>query len=155
MTTNYKAGRQSAHLNMGDQEFNRRLGAVAGAFGIDWLSAGDRALQVLWQRKDGFAVNQLCLLGDAIAGFNEIDPKWVKDHVKKIKGPDANGRRGSMFELLGANLLPICRRAASTLLLGAGAGGRPPRSTHTGPSYTICAAPARNGERSTRAPQKP
>jgi hypothetical protein len=104
MTTNYKAGRQSAHLNMGDQEFNRRLGAVAGAFGIDWLSAGDRALQALWQRKDGFAVNQLCLLGDAIAGFNEIDPKWVKDHVKKIKGPDANGRRGSMFELLGANL---------------------------------------------------
>jgi hypothetical protein len=89
---------------MSDEEFNRRMGAVADAFGLDWLSSGDAALQALWKRKDGFAVNELCLLGDAIAGFNEIDPKWVQDHVEKLKGTDANGRRGSMFELLGGNL---------------------------------------------------
>jgi len=29
---------------------------------------------------------------------------WVQEHVKKLKGADANGRRGSMFELLGGNL---------------------------------------------------
>ena len=89
---------------MSDAEFNRRMGAVADAFGLDWLSAGDAALQALWQRKDGFAVNQLCLVGDAIAGFSVIDPKWVQDHVGKLKGADANSRRGSMFELLGGNL---------------------------------------------------
>jgi hypothetical protein len=101
----YKTGRQSAHLHMSDEEFNRRFGAVASGLGIEWLkAAGDHPIQVLWQRKDGFAVNQLCLLGDAIAGFNEIDSKWTNDHIGKIKGVDANARRGSMFELLGANL---------------------------------------------------
>jgi hypothetical protein len=89
---------------MADEEFNRRMGAVANAFGLDWLSASDAALPALWQRKDGFAVNQLCLLDHALTGFNEIDPKWVQEHVKKLKGADANGRRGSMFELLGGNL---------------------------------------------------
>jgi len=104
MTRDYRTGRQSEHLHMSDAEFNRRMGAVADAFGLDWLSAGDAALQALWQRKDGFAVNQLCLLGDAIAGFSVIDPKWVQDHVGKLKDADANSRRGSMFELLGGNL---------------------------------------------------
>src|SRR5574337_52577 len=103
MATDYKAGRQHAHLAMSDQEFNRRLGAIEQTFGVDWLTKGDAALARLWRRKDGFAVNQLCLLGDAIAGFNGIDPKWVKDQVGKIKSTDANSRRGAMFELLGAN----------------------------------------------------
>jgi hypothetical protein len=104
MTQNYKTGRQSEHLHMPDEEFNRGMGAIADAFGLDWLGAGDAALQALWQRNDGFAVNQLCLLGDAIAGFKTIDPKWVQDHVAKLKSADANSRRGSMFELLGGNL---------------------------------------------------
>lgn len=104
MTQNYRIGRQSEQLNMPDEEFNRRLGAVADAFGLDWLARGNAALQALWQRKDGAAVNELCLLGDAIAGFNEIDPKWVQDHIEKLKSADANSRRGSMFELLGGNL---------------------------------------------------
>ena len=104
MTSKYKAGRQSAHLNMSDEEFDRRLSAIADAFGADWLNAGTHPLQALWQRKDGFAVNQLCLLGDAIAGLGAINARWVEKHVEKIKGLDANERRGSMFELLGANL---------------------------------------------------
>jgi hypothetical protein len=98
MTQDYRTGRQSEHLNMAGEEFNRRMGAVANAFGLNGLSAGDAALPALWQRKDGFAVNQLCLLGDALAGFNEIDPKWVRERVEKLKGADANGRRGSVFE---------------------------------------------------------
>lgn len=89
---------------MPDGEFNRRMGAVAEAFGLDWLDKGDAAIQKLWQRKDGSAVNQLCSLGDAIAGFKSGSPKWMRDHVKVIKGADANDRRGSMFELIGGNL---------------------------------------------------
>ncbi len=89
---------------MPDAEFNRRMGAVADAFGLDWLKKGDAAIQKLWQRKDGSAVNQLCLLGDAIAGFKTDSAKWVQEHVKALKGADANDRRGSMFELLGGNL---------------------------------------------------
>jgi hypothetical protein len=104
MATDYKAGRQHAHLAMSDQEFDRRLGAIEQAFGVDWLTKGDAALARLWQRKDGFAVNQLCLLGDAIAGLNAIAPKWVRDQVDKIESTDANSRRGAMFELLGVNL---------------------------------------------------
>src|SRR5258706_5849757 len=104
MTQNYRIGRQSEHLHMPDEEFNRRMGAVAHAFDVDWLTTGNAALQALWQRKDGAAVSELCLLGDAIAGFNEIDPKWVQDHIEKLKSADANSRRGSMFELLGGNL---------------------------------------------------
>jgi hypothetical protein len=104
MTTDYAAGRQRNHLPMTDAEFNLRLGAIEAAFGAGWLASSDAALAGLWRRKDAFAVNQLCLLGDAVAGFNAIDAKWVKEHVDKIKGTDANSRRGSMFELLGANL---------------------------------------------------
>jgi hypothetical protein len=89
---------------MTDAEFNRRLGAIEAAFGAGWLAGRDAPVARLWQRKDGFAVNQLCLLGDAIAGFNAIDAKWLNEHIQKIQGTDANSRRGSMFELLGANL---------------------------------------------------
>lgn len=92
---------------MNEEEFNRRLRAIADAFGTAWLTTSTDALPKLWRRKDAFAVNQLCILGDAISGFNSIDKNWVKMHVKKIKGPDANERRGSMFELLGANLFRL------------------------------------------------
>ena len=104
MASRYAVGRQRGHLPMSDAEFDRRLGAIETAFGTDWLTTSDANLPKLWQRKDAFAVNQLCLLGDALAGFAAIDSKWVREHVKKIKSGDANERRGSMFELLGANL---------------------------------------------------
>jgi hypothetical protein len=102
MTSRFAAWRQRGHLSMSDQEFDRRLGAIESAFGANWLSTGDTGLAKLWQRKDGAAVNQLCLLGDAIAGLNGIDPKWVADHVKKIKGTDANSRRGSSSNCWGS-----------------------------------------------------
>ncbi|MCK9913693.1 hypothetical protein MXD81_31375 [Microbacteriaceae bacterium K1510] len=110
MATDYKAGRQHEHLAMDGGEFNRRLGAIDAAFGAAWLTTSDASLAGLWQRTDAFAVNQLCLLGDAIAGFNSTDPKWVREHVAKIKGTEANSRRGSMFELLGANLFRAPRQ---------------------------------------------
>lgn len=104
MTEDYRAGRQTVHLNMADDEFHTRMGAVANAFGSAWLQQGDHPLQALWQRKDCFAVNQLCLLGDAIAGLKPIDPRWVDDRIEKIKGSNINTRRGFMFKLLGVNL---------------------------------------------------
>jgi hypothetical protein len=105
MTADYKAGRQTIHLNMSDDELDRRLGAVANAFDSEWLSAANgHPLKALWRRQDGFAVNQLCILGHALAGLYPIDPRWVKEHVDKIKGNEVNERRGSMFELLGAAL---------------------------------------------------
>jgi hypothetical protein len=105
MVTNYKAGRQTVHLNMSDDDLDRLLGAVADAFESKWLSAADcHPLKALWQRQDGFAVSQLCILGHALAGLNPIDRRWVKEHVAKIKGGDINERRGSMFELLGVAL---------------------------------------------------
>ncbi|MCP3473816.1 hypothetical protein NLM33_26225 [Bradyrhizobium sp. CCGUVB1N3] len=103
MASRFAAGRQRDHLAMSDDEFDRRLGANETAFGADWLSTSDTSLARLWQRKDGMAVNQLCLLGDAISGLEGIDPNWVADHVKKIKSTDANSRRGSLFELMGVN----------------------------------------------------
>jgi hypothetical protein len=105
MATDYKAGRQTIHLKMSDDELDRRLGAVADAFGSEWLSAANgHPLQALWQRQDGFAVSQLCILGHALAGLDPIDPRWVKEHVDKIKANEVNERRGSMFELLGTAL---------------------------------------------------
>src|ERR1700733_3716320 len=121
MTSHYAANRQTAHLKMSNDELERRLGAIAKAFGPTWLEGTGHPLQALWQRKDGFATNELCLLGDAIAGLTIVDLPWVKHHVAKIKGTQANERRGSMFELLGINLFrhapqiitPTKRNAAS------------------------------------------
>jgi hypothetical protein len=45
----------------------------------------------------------------------------VKEHVEKIKAPDANSRRGSMFELLGVNLF---RQSPQSI--------RPTKSNHPG-----------------------
>ncbi|MGJ5041902.1 MULTISPECIES: hypothetical protein [unclassified Bradyrhizobium] len=104
MASRFAAGRQRDHLAMPDDEFDRRLGAIETAFGADWLATSDTSLGKLWRRKDAAAVNQLCLLGDAIAGLEGIDPNWVADHVKKIKSTDANSRRGSLFELMGVSL---------------------------------------------------
>jgi hypothetical protein len=105
MPKDYRKDRQSVHLNMSDAEFARRMGAVEDAFGVDWLSASEQyPLQLLWKRKDGFATNQLCVIGDAIATLSNIDKRWVDEHVKKIKGNDPNARKGSIFELIGANL---------------------------------------------------
>src|SRR3984893_5666415 len=104
MTRDFVSCRQIAHLKMSEYELDRRLGAIAEAFDPAWLEGAGHPLQNLWQRKDGFATNQLCLLGDAIAGLKPIDAPWVKRHVEKIKGRQSNERRGSMFEMLGTNL---------------------------------------------------
>jgi len=48
-------------------------------------------------------------------------------------------------------LRPVRRRVPSTRLLGGGAGWGPLCATRTGPSYTTCVGPDRNGARSTRA----
>jgi hypothetical protein len=104
MTRDFVSCRQIAHLKMSEYELDRRLGAIAEAFDPAWLEGAGHPLQNLWQRKDGFATNRLCLLGDAIAGLKPIDAPWVKRHVEKIKGRQANERRGSMFEMLGTNL---------------------------------------------------
>jgi hypothetical protein len=111
--TDYSASRQIAHLSIGVDEFNRLFGAIEGAFGKKWLSKGDAPLPTLWQRKDAFAVNQLCLLGDAIHGFNAVYPNWVKNHVQRIKVGDANSRRGSTFELIAANLFRVAPQKIS------------------------------------------
>jgi hypothetical protein len=102
VTSRFTEGRQCDHLPTDDAD--RWLGAIARAFNADWLTTSDTSLGKLWRRNDGAAVNQLCLLGDAIAGLNRIGAKWVASHVKKIKSSDANSRRGSLFELLAINL---------------------------------------------------
>jgi hypothetical protein len=92
MATDYAAGRQRDHLAMSDDEFNRRLAAIEAAFGVEWLTTSVAALSMLWQRKDGFAVNQLCLVGDAIAGF--------KLHRRKAElqgAPPGHHRSGGSF----------------------------------------------------------
>ncbi len=99
--------RQTAHLAvLGDAEIDKRLHALVSSCGLDWLeAAGGDPLQVLWSRRDGMATSQLVLVGDAMLSFGQIDPKWVAAQVRIVKSGDANRRRGSMFELLGLNLL--------------------------------------------------
>jgi hypothetical protein len=104
MPKDNRIGRQTAHLAASSDEINQRFAALDEAFGEAWLSAGDHPLQALWQRNDSLAVNQLFLLGDAVGGLSAIDPRWVAQHVGKIKSIDLSKRRSSMFELLGVNL---------------------------------------------------
>lgn len=92
-------------LGSAPEDVETRLSAIASAFGLDWLqNGGDHPLQGLWRRRDALATCQLAWFGDAICGMRQIDEKWTRRELAKIRNEPANNRKGAAFELLGLNI---------------------------------------------------
>jgi hypothetical protein len=101
----YLGGRQNALKEIPVSELNAMLSAVVEAFGEDWLKAkGNNPVQILWNRRDALATNELLLLGNAIRVLRQSHPKWVKRQVGFIIKAEVNNRRGALFELLALSL---------------------------------------------------
>jgi hypothetical protein len=77
------------------------LGAVARAFGEEWLTAKkDHPLRRLWRRGDFLATNELYWLGDSFMRLS-ANERWIGHAVERIKLPNRNDRVGLTFEVLG------------------------------------------------------
>lgn len=102
--TAYLHGRSNP-LALPPEEVESRLGAMVFAFGLDWLEDnGDHPLQSLWRRRDPLSTCQLVWFGDAISGMRQVDEKWTRRELSKIKKEPANNRKGAAFELLGLHI---------------------------------------------------
>ena len=102
--TDYLAQRQTVGLSSDHNELNAKFDALARHFDIAWLAVeGDNPLQILWKRRDALATNELLNFGDAVEGFELVDPAWLKRQVEHVKGGDEGNRSGAIFELLGLN----------------------------------------------------
>jgi hypothetical protein len=89
-----------------DTEFDGLLKVLEDTFSLTWLKQNKgNPLQILWQRTDNLASNELITLAMAIQNLNQIDANWVKGQVKHIKGKDTNNCRGALFELNCLNIL--------------------------------------------------
>jgi hypothetical protein len=87
------------------EDVNARLASIATYFVESWLTAtGQHPIQILWQRSDAAATNQLALLGDALFQMGSVDHLWVSRRVEEIKTQNPNNRAGKVFELLGLNI---------------------------------------------------
>lgn len=98
-------GRQNVLRGASQDELNDKLGAVAEAFGTDWLEgAGESPVQMLWNRKDALATNELLNFGDAIQRLQAESPTWLKGQIDTIRSRDEGNAAGAIFEILGLNL---------------------------------------------------
>jgi hypothetical protein len=101
----YLSERQNPLRNTDTAELNMLFDTLVAEFTKDWLAAGgDNPVQTLWARKDDLATIELTLLGHAIHRLQRVDPRWVGQQVKKIKGKDRNERQGALYELLALSL---------------------------------------------------
>lgn len=101
-------------LGSAPEDVETRLSAIASAFGLDWLqNGGDHPLQGLWRRRDALATCQLAWFGDAICGMRQIDEKWTRRELAKIRNEPANNRKGAAFELLGLNIFAQRKKCQS------------------------------------------
>jgi hypothetical protein len=115
--SDYLTKRQNAVTTADPAELEAMLGAVARVYQEEWLAkTGDNPLQILWNRKDALATNELLNLGDAVLGLEKSDPEWLKRQASVIKVGDDGNRNGALFELLALNFF----RAAGHKVVPAG-----------------------------------
>jgi hypothetical protein len=102
--TTYLSERQNAVTTANPAELEGMLAAIARNFGLGWLTqSGNNPVQILWNRRDALATNELLNFGNAIAEFETVDANWLDRQVDVIKTSDAGNRAGAIFELLALN----------------------------------------------------
>jgi hypothetical protein len=89
MNTDFLSNRQNVvQAPMGELE--AKLAALAIAFDEAWLiSNNGHPLQLLWQRQDALATNELLNFGDAVERLHQEAPAWLAGQVGLIKTGDA------------------------------------------------------------------
>jgi hypothetical protein len=93
-------------LNISNEEFSIILSAVEESFSTNWLTKEtNNPIQKLWNRKDILSSNELYSLGCSLKTINKLNPNWLKQQVKIIKGTDENNRNGALFEIFALNIL--------------------------------------------------
>jgi hypothetical protein len=97
--------RQNPVSDKNAEELDGLLKEVVGNFGEDWLTnEKEHPLGQLWSRPDPLATIELLVFGRALRRLAAF-PTWLRTQVDKIKGKDANNRRGALFEILATGQL--------------------------------------------------
>lgn len=93
-------------LKMADDELEGYMQILIDSFSLEWLEKkNNHPIQILWERNDELATNELYSLAESIKSLNKIDPEWVKAQVKLAKSRDKNNSRGAIFELLALGMM--------------------------------------------------
>lgn len=91
--------RRMSHLD--DPLTTEYIKAVENAFDQRWLKKNNNhPLQILWNRQDALATNELYALGKAIYNLTKNHSEWLKTTVKSVKNANAQNAGGYITEIL-------------------------------------------------------
>lgn len=86
---------------LSNDEWTSCLEILKGELGADWLQKkSNNPVQILWQREDIPASQELYILSEAIKNLRNIDENCLKQQIKKIKSKDKNTCKGHCFEVI-------------------------------------------------------
>lgn len=84
-----------------DDEWTLCLEILKNELDIEWLQKkSNNPVQILWQREDIPASQELYVLSKALKNLKDIDENCLKQQIKKIKCKDCNTCKGHCFEVI-------------------------------------------------------
>lgn len=87
--------------NLPDDEWKLCLSTLETELDINWLQEnGDNPIQILWQRTDISASQELYILSKAIENLKNINKTCLNQQINKIKSKDKNTCKGHCFEVI-------------------------------------------------------
>ena len=102
----YLEHRQYVIHELPKAEVNEKIELFVRLLGEAWLGQEvDHPVRNVWKRRDYLATDELVNLVYAIDAIYKLDPKWLKDQLKRVKSKDLNNVRGALFEIMGFSYL--------------------------------------------------
>ncbi len=86
--------------------FEKSLETIAQFFSEEWLNdQNNHPLQILWQRNDPLATNELYSFGYSLYSIINGNINWIEKNVEEIKDTYNDNKIGEIFEILTAAML--------------------------------------------------
>lgn len=93
-------------LRFSEEDMESVFKGLADGFSHKWIiRKGSHPLQLLWNRRDFLATNELYTFGSYLKQLSEIDRKWVQQRIKDIKIDNRNQQQGALFEICALGML--------------------------------------------------
>lgn len=85
-----------------DDEWESHLKTLKDELDVNWLEKKPtNPVQILWQREDILASQELYILSKAIENLKNLNKTTLKQQIKYIKSKDYNTCKGHCFEVIG------------------------------------------------------
>ena len=97
--------KRRSNLPISDEELEAFMQIIEDSFSPEWLNKNSiHPIQILWNRNDELATNELFSLAFSIKELSNTDSQWTKAQIRLAKSKEKNIFSGAIFELLGLNI---------------------------------------------------